>query len=178
MLSNTARRLGIPEKSLSSSIDELHRLSRLTIPEKIPKRTRRKKSNADAQLNAVIAGVLLGGALAALQLQETVPRWSQVPESLSVITSAVAVALVTAALTERVRGGVLCGAIAAISQLLTLLGFYTYSYGFAVSIAIVPLQSLRILTYPVAGVIGGYVRHRTTEARSAEPSRHIRRTNR
>ena len=177
MFTKTTGGLGIPEKNLSSSIDELHRLSRLASPEKMPKRRRRKK-RADAEWKAGIVGILLGGALAALQIQEATPRWSQIPESLSVITSLVAVLLVTAALTERVKTGLLCGAIAAISQFLTLLSFYTYSYTLVLAIAVVPLQSLRILTYPAAGVIGGYVGHRTTEAYSVEPSRHIRRTDR
>lgn len=176
MFSNTASRLGTPEKSLSSSIDQLHRLSRLTTPEKTPKRRRRKKVDAQAELKAVIVGVLLGGALAALQLQEGTPRWSQVPESLSVIASVVATLLVAAALTEQMRDGLLCGAMAAITQFLTVLGFYSYSYTIGVAIAIVPYQSLRILMYPPAGVIGGYVASRTRKARGVEPSRRVRRT--
>jgi hypothetical protein len=159
-------------------MDELHRLSRLITPRKMTKRTRRKRRDANAEWKAVIVGVLLGGAFAALQVLEAMPRWSKVPDLLSVATPAVAVVLVTAALTERARTGLLCGVMAAISQLLTLLGFYAYSYTIGVALAVVPLQSLRILMYPVAGVIGGYVVHRTTEARSVEPSRHIRRTNR
>ena len=124
---------------------------------------------------AAIVGVLLGGVLAALQLQETVPRWSQVPESLFVIADLVAVLLVTAALTERVRTALLCGVIAAASQFLTLLGFFAYSYGIVVAIDVVPLQSLRVLTYPAAGVIGGYIGHRIAEVRTVESSRRIRR---
>ena len=166
------------EKSLSSSIDDLHRLSRLTTLEKTPKRRRRKKRDENAEWKAVIVGIFLGGALAALQLQEPTPRWSQVPESLFVITHVVAVLLVTAALTERAREGLLGGAVAAISQFLTVLGFYSYSYAIEVAIAVVPYQSLRILMYPAAGVIGGYVGSRTGEARSVEPSRDIRRTKR
>ena len=178
MFSNTTSELGIPKKSLSSSIDELHRLSSLTTPEKMPRRGRRKRGNAEAELTAVIAGIVLGGVLAALQLQEATPRWSQIPESLSVITSVVAVLLVTAALTGQARGGFLCGAIVAISQFLMVLAFYSYSYTMGIAIAVVPYQSLRVLTYPAAGIIGGYIASRTREARRVEPSRRVRRTNR
>jgi sulfite exporter TauE/SafE len=89
-----------------------------------------------------------------------------------------ALVLVAAALTKRVRTGLLCGAIAAISQLLTLISFYSYSYTVAVAIETVPLQSLRVLTYAAAGLIGGYLGHRIAEARVLESSRHIRRTGR
>ena len=150
----------------------------MTTPEKTPKRRRRKKGDAQAELKAAIVGILLGGVLAVLQLQEAMPRWSQVPAFLPVITQVAAVLLVTAALTERARTGLLCGALAAISQFLTLLGFYAYSYTIGVAIYVVPLESLRILMYPAAGVIGGYVGDRITEARSVEPSRHIRRIGR
>jgi len=178
MFSNTAGILGVPEKSLSSSIDQLYRLSHLTSPEKTPKRSRRKKGKANAELNAVIVGVLLGGALAVLQLQEGMPRWSQVPASLPVIASVVATLLVGAALTEQARGGLLCGAIAAISQFLTVLAFYSYSYTIGLAMAVVPFQSLRVLMYPPAGVIGGYVGSRAREARGVETSRRVRRTDR
>lgn len=124
---------------------------------------------------AAIVGLLLGGVLAALQLQETVPKWSQVPESLFVIADLVAVILVTAALTERVRTAMLCGVIAAASQFLTLLAFFAYSYGIVVAIGLVPFQSLRLLTYPAAGVIGGYIGHRIAEVHTVESSRRIRR---
>jgi ABC-type transport system involved in cytochrome c biogenesis permease subunit len=151
----------------------------LTTPEKIPKRRRAKKAERIAGFeSAVVVGVLLGGALGALQLQEAVPRWSQVPESLFVIAHVAAVLLVTAALTERMRTGLLCGVIAAISQFLALLGFYSYSYGIVLSTSVIPFQSLRILTYPPAGVIGGYIGHRIAEARSGRTSRPIRRIDR
>jgi len=140
----------------------------------MPKRRRRKKGRTNAKWNAVIVGIILGGILAALQIQEATPRWSQVPESLSLVTSAVAALLVTAAVTEREREGLLCGSTAAIFQFVTLFGFYAYSYTIGVAMAVVPLQSLRILTYPAAGVIGGYVANRITETYSVEPSRHIR----
>ena len=106
------------------------------------------------------------------------PRWSQVPESLWVITSVVGVLLVTAALTKRVRTGLLCGAIATISQFLTLLGFYAYSYTIDLALAVVPYESLRVLVYPAVGVVGGYVGSRTREARGVAASQHIRRTDR
>jgi cytochrome bd-type quinol oxidase subunit 2 len=141
----------------------------LTTPRKTQKR-RRKKGNANAELYAVIFGMILGGALAALQLQEGTPRLSQVPEFLLATTSFVAMFLVTAALTERVRDGLICGVIAVISQFLAMLSFYSYSYTITVAIAVVPYQSLRILTYPAAGLIGGYVGSYTREARSTEPS--------
>ena len=156
------------------------RLWLLTTPEKISKRRRagRKAERIAEFESAVIVGVLLGGALGALQLQEAIPRWSQVPESLFVIAHLAAVLLVTTALTERVRAGLLCGVIASISQFLTLLGFYAHSYGIVVSIIVIPLQSLRILTYPLAGVIGGYIGNRIAEAWSGRSSRPIRRVNR
>jgi pheromone shutdown protein TraB len=144
----------------------------LTTPEKMPKRRRRKERDAHAEWKAAIVGTFLGGAFAALQIQEATPRWSQIPESLSVITCAVAVLLVTAALTERVRIGLLCGGIAAISQFLTLLTFYAYSYTIGVAIAVVPLQSLRILAYPAGGFIGGYVGHRMRRTQRRTLSAH------
>ena len=61
----------------------------------------------------------------------------------------------------------LCGVLAAISQFLTLLGFYAYSYGIVVPIEVLPLQSLRVLMYPAAGVIGGSVGDRITRARES-----------
>jgi hypothetical protein len=122
--------------------------------------------------------MLLGGALGVLQLQEAMPRWSQVPESLSVFASVVATLLVVAALTKRMRSGLLCGAIAAISQFLTMLAFYSYSYTIGVAIALVPYQSLRMLAYPAAGVIGGYVGSHIREARSVAPPRRVRHTHR
>lgn len=156
----------------------LHRLLRLTIPEKMPKRRKRKKGSPKAELDAVIVGILLGGALAVLQLQEAMPRMSQVPESLSVIASVVATLLVTAALTKRVGGGLLCGAVAAVAQFLMVLGFYSYSYTIGVAMAVVPYQSLRVLMYPAAGIIGGYLASRTREAHSIEHSRRARHTDR
>lgn len=178
MFSNATSELGIPKKSLSSSIDELHRLSSLTTPEKMPRRGRRKRDNAETGVTAVIAGIVLGAGLAALQLQEATPRWSQIPESLSVITSVAATLLIAAALTGQARNGLLCGAIAAISQFLTVFAFHSYSYTMGVAMAVVPYQSLRILTYPAAGIIGGYIASRTMEARRVEPSRRVRRSNR
>ena len=166
-----------PGKNLSSSSNESQlRLLRLTTPEKIPRR-RRKKGRYATEL-AVVVGVVLGGILAVLQLQEVTGKLSQVPEALFVMADVAAVILIAAALTERTRTGLLCGAITAISQLLTLIGFYAYSYTIAVAIEIVPLQSLRLLTYPLAGLIGGYLGHRIAEARVLESSRHIRRTSR
>jgi pheromone shutdown protein TraB len=150
----------------------------LTIPEKGTKRRRRRKHDANAEWKAVIVGILLGGAFGGLQLLEAMPRWSEVPDFLSVITPAVAVLLVTAAVTDRVKTGLLCGAIAATSQLLAVLGFYAYSFTIGVALAVVPLQSLRILMYPATGIIGGYFGDRTTETRSVEPSRVIRHRNR
>lgn len=145
----------------------------MTAPEKIQKRRRRRKADRNA---AAIVGVVLGGALAALQLQETVPRWSQVPESLFVIAHLTAVLLITAASTQGMRTGLLSGVVAAISQFLTLLGFFTYSYGIAIAMYVVPLDSLRLLTYPAAGVVGGYVGNRIAETRSVKSSRPVRRT--
>jgi pheromone shutdown protein TraB len=150
----------------------------LTTPEKIPRKRGRKKGSAEALLAAVVVGMLLGGALGVLQLQEAMPRWSQVPESLSVFASVVATLLVVAALTKRMRSGLLCGAIAAISQFLTMLAFYSYSYTIGVAIALVPYQSLRMLAYPAAGVIGGYVGSHIREARSVAPPRRVRHTHR
>lgn len=131
-------------------------------------RRRRRGRTAGAEL-AVIVGALLGGALAVLQLQESVPRWSQVPESLFVIADVAAVFLVTAALTGRVRTGLLCGVLAAISQFLVLVSFYAYSYGIVVSITLIPFQSLRVLMYPEVGVIGGFVGDRIAGALSLNP---------
>jgi hypothetical protein len=150
----------------------------LTTPEKATKRRRRKKHDANAEWKAVIVGILLGGAFAGLQLMEAMPRWSGVPDFLSAITPAVAVLLVTAAVTDRVKTGLLCGAIAATSQFLAVLGFYAYSYTLGVAVAVVPLQSLRILMYPAMGIIGGYFGDLTTETRSVEPSRVIKHTKR
>jgi len=127
---------------------------------------------------AAIVGLLLGGVLAAVQFQENLPRSSQVPESLFVIADLVAVLLVTAALTERVRTALLCGVIAAASQFLTLLGFFAYSYGIVLAMGVVPFQSLRVLTYPAAGIIGGYIGHRIPGARGIESSRRVRRIDR
>jgi hypothetical protein len=175
----------LPENTLSSSMDELQPGPwRLTTPEKISiskisKRRRGRKAERIAEFeSAAIVGVLLGGALGALQIQEAIPRWSQVPESVFVIVHVAAVLLVTTALTERVRTGLLCGVMASISQFLTLLGFYAYSYGIVVSISVIPFQPLRILTYPLAGVIGGYIGQRIAEARSGRSSRPIRRLDR
>lgn len=150
----------------------------MTTPETMPRRRRRKKRDANAGWKAIIVGLLLGEAFAALQLVEAMPKWSEVPDFVSVITPAVAVLLVTGALTDRMKTGLLCGAIAATSQFLTLLGFYGYSYTIRLALAVVPLQSLRILMYPAAGVIGGYFGDRTTEVRSVESSRNVRRANR
>jgi hypothetical protein len=144
----------------------------------MPKRGRRKKRDAQALSVAAVVGVLLGVALAALQLQETVPKWSQIPEILFTIADLVAVILVTAALTERVRTALLCGVIAAASQFLSLLAVFAYSYGIAVALAVVPFQSLRMLTYPAAGVIGGYIGYRIATAGTVESSRHGRRIDR
>ena len=90
---------------------------RLTTPEKMSKKKRRRKAERNAAELAAIVGIVLGAALGALQLQETVSRWSQVPESLFVIADLTAVLLITAALTQGVRTGLLSGVIAAISQL-------------------------------------------------------------
>jgi hypothetical protein len=150
----------------------------LTTPEKLPKRRgRRKKGRYETEL-AVVVGVVLGGMLAVLQLQEVTGKLLQVPEALFVMADVAAVILVAAALTKRVRTGLLCGAIAAISQLLTLIGSYAYSYTITVAIDLVPLQSLRLLMYPVAGLIGGYFGHHIATARTFESSRHVRRTSR
>jgi ABC-type transport system involved in cytochrome c biogenesis permease subunit len=140
------------------------------------KKKRRRKAERNAAELAAIVGIVLGAALGALQLQETVSRWSQVPESLFVIADLTAVLLITAALTQGVRTGLLSGVIAAISQFLTLLGFFSYSFGIALAIYVVPLESLRLLTYPLAGVIGGYVGARIAETRSFKSPGPIRRT--
>jgi hypothetical protein len=171
-------RVGIAQKSLSSSAVELDGLSRLTTPEKVPKRRRRKRIHAGAAWRAVIVGILLGGGLAALQLQEDMPRWSQVPVGLFAAASVAALLLVTAALTNRLETGLLCGAVAAVTQFLALLGFYAYSYTIDVAIAVVPFQSLRILMYPVAGVIGGYIGGYIPTERSLKLTRHMRGTGR
>jgi hypothetical protein len=154
-------------------------LSSLTTPEKTLKRTGRSRRGRTVESElAVIVGILMGGGLAVLQVQETVSRWSQVPESIFVFANVTAVLLVTAALTKRMRTGLLCGVLSAVSQFLTLIGFYAHSYGIVVAIVALPLQSLRVLTYPAVGVIGGYVGHSIAAARAAESSRHVRRTNR
>jgi pheromone shutdown protein TraB len=178
MLSNAAGRLCVLKKSLSSSMIQLHRLRDLTTPEKIPRKRGRIKGNAEAELGAVLVGMFLGGALGALQIQEAMPTWSQVPESLSVIASVVATLLVVAAFTQRMRSGLLCGAIAAISQFLTVLAFYSYTNTIGVAMAVVPYQSLGVLAYPAAGVIGGYVGSHIREARSVAPTRRLRHTRR
>jgi len=146
-------------------------------PEKMPTRSRRKR-DANAKWNAVVVGIVLGGGFAALQVLEAMPRWSEVPDFPLVITPVVAVLLVTAALTERASMGLLCGAVAAISQFLMLLGFYAYSYTAGVALAVVPLLSLRVLTYPAAGIIGGYIAHRTADDHRIRPSRHVKRSRR
>ena len=172
-------RVGISQKSLSSSTGPVHGLSHLTTPQKVPKRRRRRRIDADAAWRAVIVGVLLGGGLAALQLEEVMPRWSQVPVGLFAAASVAALLLVTAALTNRLETGLLCGAVAAVTQFVGLLGFHAYSYTIGVAIAVVPFQSLRTLMYPVAGVVGGYFGgYIPTEPRSAKPARHMRRTGR
>jgi hypothetical protein len=149
----------------------------LTTPEKTPKRKRRKKIDADVAWRSVIAGMVLGGGLAAVQLQEVMPRWSQVPVGLFAAASVAALVLVAAALTNRVQTGLLCAAVAAATQFLTLLGFYSYSITIGVAIVVVPLQSIRMLLYPFAGVIGGYMGgYIPTETRSVKPTRHTRRT--
>jgi ABC-type transport system involved in cytochrome c biogenesis permease subunit len=142
----------------------------------MPKKKRRRKAKRNATELAAIVGMVLGGALGALQLQETIPRWSQVPESLFVIAHLTAVLLITAALTQGVRMGLLSGAMAAVSQFLTLIGFFTYSFGIALATYVVPLECMRLLTYPFAGVIGGYIGARIAEIRSVKSSGRIRRT--
>jgi len=150
----------------------------LATPEKATKRRTRKRRDSNAEWKVGIVGILLGWAFAGLNLVEAMPRWSGVPDFLSAVTPAVAVLLVTAAVTDRVKTGLLCGAIAATMQFLVVLGFSAYTYTMAVAIAVVPFQSLRILTYPAMGIIGGYFGDRTTETHSVDHSRRTRRTSR
>jgi O-antigen ligase len=150
----------------------------LATPEKATKRRIRKRRDSNAEWKAAIVGILLGWAFAGLNLVEAMPRWSGVPDFLSAVTPALAVLLVTAAVTDRVKTGLLCGAIAATMQFLVVLGFSAYTYTMAVAVAVVPFQSLRILTYPAMGIIGGYFGDRTTETHRVDHSRRTRRASR
>jgi len=123
-----------------------------------PKRATRKKGlGTKAVLQALLAGLALGVAFVTAELE--IPA-SQ-PSGLLAVIFVVVTLLVAAAVTDRARTGAVFGAAATLSQFLGLLIFYAYAWSPSVGLDIALSAALRTLTYPLAGLIGGYVVNRT-----------------
>lgn len=143
------------ERPLVRQVEDRPGLSRLSRGRK-----RRKKDEAKAATQALIVGLVLGAVFATLELQA--PTSSQASPFLPLIFAA-ATLLIAAAVTDRARTGLLCGAAGTASQMLTLLIYivYTYSITFGVALDVVISELPGVLAYPLAGTIGGYAVRRT-----------------
>jgi len=116
-------------------------------------RKRRKKDQRKALWQAILVGLLLGIAFAAVVVE---PPESQVLSSLPAIFAAASF-LVAAGMTDRAWTGFVCGVSTAVCYLVTLLALYTWLWTVLVGLDVMLLEAPRILVCPPAGAAGGYI---------------------
>jgi len=134
-------------------------MSQLTVPKKTAQaaRRRKKKDLRKPALKAIVVGLVLGAAFAAVVFEA--PQ-SVVFSYLSVIF-AIASFLVAAAATERATTGFLCGVGAIMSYLMILFVLYASLWTVGVGLDVAVSEARGIIVSPLAGAAGGYIVRRT-----------------
>jgi hypothetical protein len=116
-----------------------------------------------------MAGLILGPLLALLAV------WlaPEISDQILLIAYAVVVLLVSASLTSTAKEGLLLAALTVVGETLVELLYFVSVYG--VDVSIVPwaagfsLFVGRIVLFPVAGVLGGYMGRGNAEKSTAKP---------
>lgn len=107
---------------------------------------------------SVSIGVLMAAVF--LVVDAAVPAYVGV-ETL-ILSFAVCLLLICSALIETPRNGLMCGFVALAAQNLGTFAKYAVVAGVEIAVAVVSYSLLLTLTYPVAGMIGGYLGGRLT----------------
>lgn len=117
--------------------------------------------DAQSAPRAVAVGAAIGGLFAAVEILAS----PNIPDELLALAFAASLILMSTPFLRSVVSGLICGIIAAITQ--TTLGVFYYAltgpYGISIVAAILPYSVLslyRLVAFPVAGILAGYLSQR------------------
>jgi len=119
------------------------------------------RSDASTTLRAVAAGAAIGGLFAAVGILAS----PNIPDELLALTFAASLILMSTPFLRSVLSGLICGIITLITQSTLEIFYYASAgpYGVSIVAAILPYSSLslyRLTTFPVAGILAGYIGQR------------------
>lgn len=116
--------------------------------------------DAQSALRPVVLGVMIGGLLG---LVEVLTIRSPLPDEVLTVAYAAVLILMSAPFLRSPQAGLICGIMALATQTASEFLYFASTYGIAIAAGVLPYTPLflyRIVAFPLAGALAGYLSKR------------------